>query len=78
MEADAGANGGEGLHAPYPPPLPAPPPTPPPTPPLPVPAGAKVAGVVNWFNVAKGFGALRALPIVVCRLPPCAWLFWSG
>lgn len=40
-------------------PAPPPPPVPPPAPPPPVPPGTKVKGTVNWFNVAKGFGALR-------------------
>ena len=46
-------------HAPAPDPPPLPPPAPPPVPPPPPgsPPGAKVQGVVNWFNVAKGFGA---------------------
>lgn len=47
---------GEGRDAPDPPPSPVPPPMPPP----PIPPGTKVKGVVNWFNVAKGFGACWA------------------
>jgi hypothetical protein len=53
------------------------PPAPPAPPPLPPPAvlpGTKVKGTVNWFNVAKGFGASRAGDRWGCRTYRFGWL----
>ena len=58
---------------PSPPSSPPPPAPPSSSPPAPVAPGAKVKGVVNWFNVAKGFGECTfstSLPPV----PPFDWM----